>query len=69
MMGMDKEIAQLQNEAEIKGHTGFCMGDYARDKCWNCPTEFECLKLFIKEKAEVEGRTITKMEEVQDGQN
>lgn len=69
MMGMQKELEQLQNEAEIKGHTGFCMADYVKTKCYDCPTEFECLKLFVKEKARVETRTINKMREVQDGTN
>jgi len=69
MMGMGKELEQLQNEAEIKGHTGFCMADYDKNKCWDCPTEFECLKLFVKEKADVVDRTIVKMREVQDGKS
>ena len=53
MMGADKEIAHLKNLMEIVGHTGFCMADYDALKCHDCPTEFECMKLFIKERAEM----------------
>ena len=53
MMGMDKELNQLRNEAEIKKHTGFCMVDYSSGSCNDCFVESECLKLFIKEKAEL----------------
>jgi hypothetical protein len=66
LAGMDKELNQLRNEAEIKGHTGFCMGDYKFDICFDCASEFKCLKLFIREKADVEARTIAKMKEIQD---
>jgi hypothetical protein len=33
-------------------HTGFCMGDYQRESCSDCPTEHECLDLGRKEKAQ-----------------
>jgi len=69
MMGMDKEVDGLRIEAEIKEHTGFCFDEYSRETCWDCWAECECLKLFVKEKAEVESRTINRMKEVQDGKS
>jgi ribosomal protein S18 len=66
-MGRDKEINELQMRMEILKHVGFCMAEYDKVRCYDCPTEFECMKLFIKERDKVNPRTITKMEEVQDG--
>lgn len=31
------------------GHIGFCFGDYKIATCRDCPTEKECLELFLKE--------------------
>ena len=67
MMGSDKELRQLCNQAEIAGHVGWCMRNYKLPDCAECEVEFECLKLFIKETAEVQSRTLAKMREVQDG--
>ena len=69
MMGYDREIRYLQNQMEILKHNGLCLGDYDRTKCYDCEVEFECMKLFIKERAKVEKRTIAKMKEVQDGKS
>lgn len=30
-------------------HTGFCLGEYDNDKCQDCPTLAECLKLYISD--------------------
>jgi len=66
---MNNQVRRLMYEAEIKKHTGFCMCDYLVHKCNDCYAEFECLKLFVKEKADVEARTVGKMMEVQDGRD
>lgn len=31
------------------GHTGFCLGDYDKDICKDCPSLIECLELRIRE--------------------
>jgi len=31
-------------------HTGFCLGEYDKDLCSDCPTEKECLELGEKER-------------------
>ena len=54
MNGLHIEIDNLRKEADKDGHTGFCMADYEYHTCYDCPTEFECLKLYIKEKKEVQ---------------
>lgn len=51
MMGYDKEIDHLKNKMEILKHNGLCLGDYDRTKCYDCEVEIECMKLFIKERA------------------
>jgi hypothetical protein len=54
----DSEVRELMKEAEHIGHIGFCFGDYKQLECADCPTEMECLKLFIKERADVRTRKL-----------
>lgn len=37
---------------EERPHIGFCMGEYKKDECHDCPTLKECLELRDKEQAE-----------------
>ena len=55
--GRDTEIRRLSYKAEVAGHIGFCFGRYRWD-CVDCPTEVECLKLFLKEKREKNEREL-----------
>jgi hypothetical protein len=45
----EKLVEGLRKEAE-GNHIGFCFGTYSEDICWDCGTEHECLRLFLKEK-------------------
>ena len=33
-------------------HTGFCMSTYVTSKCYDCPTEAECLGMFLQDERE-----------------
>lgn len=51
MIGTSKEIRELALRA-TQSHVGFCFCRYDHISCVDCPTEMECLKLFLKEERE-----------------
>jgi len=42
----------LRIEVMNAGHIGFCMSSYVEDKCFDCPSERECIFLYVTEKGE-----------------